>query len=91
MDWLVTILVGAVVGWLASVIMGTRAQQGFLLDVIVGVLGAAIGRGIFAGVLGVDSAESAGSFSLAGLVWGTVGAVLLVALLRALRVFRPTS
>ena len=90
MDWLVTILVGAFIGWLASVIMGTRGQQGFLLDVIVGVLGAAIGRGLFAGVLGVDSASQSGSFSIAGLAWGTLGAVLLVALLRAMRVFRPT-
>jgi uncharacterized membrane protein YeaQ/YmgE (transglycosylase-associated protein family) len=89
MDWLVTILVGAFVGWLASVIMGTRGQQGFILDVIVGVLGAAIGRGLFAGVLGVKDASDAGAFSVGGIAWGTLGAVMLVALLRALRVFRP--
>ncbi len=88
MDWLVTILVGAFIGWLASVIMGTRGQQGFLLDVIVGVLGAALGRGIFAGMLGVQAAEGAGAFSIAGVAWGTLGAVVLVAILRALKVFR---
>ena len=88
MDWLVTILVGAFIGWLASVIMGTRGQQGFLLDVIVGVLGAALGRGIFAGMLGAQSAEAAGAFSIAGVAWGTLGAVVLVAILRALNVFR---
>jgi uncharacterized membrane protein YeaQ/YmgE (transglycosylase-associated protein family) len=89
MDWLVTILVGAFVGWLASVLMGTRAQQGFVLDVIVGVLGAAIGRGLFSGVMGVKAAADAGAFSVGGVAWGTLGAVLLVAILRALRVFRP--
>lgn len=89
MDWLVTILVGAFVGWLASVLMGTRGQQGFVLDVIVGILGAAIGRGLFAGVMGVEAAAGAGSFSIGGVAWGTLGAVMLVAILRGLRVFRP--
>jgi uncharacterized membrane protein YeaQ/YmgE (transglycosylase-associated protein family) len=89
MDWIVAILVGAFVGWLASIIMRTRSEQGPLLDVVVGIVGAALGRGVFATLLGIDSAATAGSFSVAGVAWGVLGAVLLVALLRALNVFRP--
>ena len=89
MDWIVAILVGAFVGWLASVIMRTRSEQGPLLDVVVGIVGAALGRGVFGTLLGIDSAASAGTFSVTGVAWGLLGAVLLVALLRALNVFRP--
>ncbi|MEN9787095.1 MAG: hypothetical protein RLZZ299_2359 [Pseudomonadota bacterium] len=89
MDWIVAILVGAFVGWLASVIMRTRSEQGPLLDVVVGIVGAALGRGVFGTLLGIDSASSAGTFSVVGVAWGLLGAVLLVALLRALNVFRP--
>ena len=89
MDWIVAILVGAFVGWLASVIMRTRSEQGPLLDVVVGIVGAALGRGVFGTLLGIDSAAAAGTFSVTGVAWGLLGAVLLVALLRALNVFRP--
>jgi len=39
--------------------------------------------------MGVKAAADAGAFSVGGVAWGTLGAVLLVAILRALRVFRP--
>jgi uncharacterized membrane protein YeaQ/YmgE (transglycosylase-associated protein family) len=89
MDWLVAILVGAFIGWLASILMRTNASQGLLLDIVVGIVGAALGRGIFASLLGFDSAASAGAFSVAGVLWGVVGAVVLLAILKALNVFRP--
>jgi uncharacterized membrane protein YeaQ/YmgE (transglycosylase-associated protein family) len=89
MDWLVTILVGAFVGWLASLIMRTNARQGLFLDVVVGVVGAALGRGLFSSVLGVQGAAEAGELSLRGVLWGVIGAVALLALLKALNVFRP--
>jgi uncharacterized membrane protein YeaQ/YmgE (transglycosylase-associated protein family) len=88
MEWIVAIIVGAFIGWIASIIMGTNAQQGALANIIVGIIGAALGRAIFGSVLGVSSATNAGQFSVGGLLWGIVGAVILIALLRALHVFR---
>lgn len=90
MDWIVVLLVGAFVGWLASIIMHTRTEQGPLLDVVVGIVGAALGRGVFGGLLGVDSAARAGQFSFWGVLWAVVGAVVLIGLLKALKVFRTT-
>ncbi len=83
MDWIVTLLVGAFIGWLASMLMRTNAQQGFILDILVGIAGAALGRWFFGSLLGFETATAAGALSLGGILWGTLGAVLLVAILKA--------
>lgn len=88
MDWIVTILVGAFIGWLASILMRTDAQQGAIANILVGIVGAALGRGVFQGLLGIEGAATAGDFSIMGVVWGVVGAAILIALLKALNVFR---
>ena len=91
MDWIVILLVGAFIGWLASLLMRTNARMGILLDVFVGIVGAALGRWFFAGILGFESAAAAGSLSLAGILWGTLGAVILVALLKAIGAMERTA
>lgn len=88
MDWIVTILVGAFIGWLASILMRTNAQQGAIANILVGIVGAALGRAVFAGLLGFEGAASSGQFSVIGVVWGVVGAAILIGILRALNVFR---
>jgi len=65
-DFIVWIVVGAVAGWIASIIMGRNAQQGLLLNIIVGVIGAAIG-GWLVGLFGMGDG---------GLIWSTLVAVL---------------
>lgn len=84
MDWIVTLLVGAFIGWLASMLMRTNNQMGAILDILVGIVGAALGRWFFAGILGFESAAAAGELSLGGILWGTLGAVILLALLKAI-------
>jgi uncharacterized membrane protein YeaQ/YmgE (transglycosylase-associated protein family) len=91
MDWIVTLLVGAVIGWLASMLMRTNAQMGAILDVIVGIVGAALGRWLFGSVLGVESAETAGQLSLPGILWGVLGAVLLLGILKAVGAMGRTA
>ncbi|MDP2313417.1 MAG: GlsB/YeaQ/YmgE family stress response membrane protein [Pseudomonadota bacterium] len=91
MDWIVTLLVGAFIGWLASMLMRTNAQQGIILDILVGIVGAALGRWFFAGLLGFESAGGAGELSLGGILWGTLGAVLLVAVLKAIGALGRTA
>lgn len=88
MGWIITLVVGGVIGWVASRIMNTDAQQGIIANILVGIVGSGLGRWLFGGVLGIGAAEAAGAFSLTGLAFGVLGAVVLIALLKALRVFR---
>jgi uncharacterized membrane protein YeaQ/YmgE (transglycosylase-associated protein family) len=85
---LVTILVGAVIGWLASLVMRTNAQQGAILNILIGIIGAWLGRWLFGNVLHIGGAFVAGSLSLYGILWGVLGAVILIFLLKVLRILR---
>ncbi|ATE74005.1 GlsB/YeaQ/YmgE family stress response membrane protein [Lysobacter capsici] len=80
--WLV---VGGVIGWIASMIMRTDGQQGVFLNIIVGIVGAFLG-GWLGGVLGIGAGTiNSGSFSLGGLVLSLVGAVVLLAIVNLFR------
>jgi len=87
MGWIIAILVGALIGWLASMIMRTDAQQGALANILIGIVGSALGRWLFSDVLGWGGAAAAGDFTIAGLFWGILGAVILIAILKAFNVF----
>lgn len=88
MEWIIAIVIGALIGWVASLIMRTDEQQGAIANILIGIVGSLLGRWLFADVLGIGGATSAGAFSLAGLFWGVVGAVILIGLLRAVNVLR---
>ncbi|HEY1074382.1 MAG TPA: GlsB/YeaQ/YmgE family stress response membrane protein [Patescibacteria group bacterium] len=88
MDLVIILLVGALIGWVASLIMGTDQQQGAIANVLIGIVGAFLGRWLFADVLGIGGATAAGALSLSGLFWGIVGAILLIGILRAVKVLR---
>ena len=77
----VTLVIGGVVGWLASIVMRTNAQMGILANVIVGIVGSFLG-GALANALGVRVHTAPASW-----VVSIVGASLLIALLRAMGVF----
>lgn len=71
------ILFGALAGWIASMIMGTNAQQGAIGNIVVGILGAVIGGwlvGLFGGEIG--------GFNLASLLVAILGAVILLFIVR---------
>jgi uncharacterized membrane protein YeaQ/YmgE (transglycosylase-associated protein family) len=76
------LIVGGVVGWLASVIMKTNAQMGWIANVAVGVAGSMLGYWI-AGLLGIVAIGGIGRFLVA-----LGGAVLLIFILGKLGVFR---
>jgi uncharacterized membrane protein YeaQ/YmgE (transglycosylase-associated protein family) len=87
MGLLVAILIGAFIGWVASLIMSTDSQQGALANVVIGILGAALGRWLFGDLLHLGGgAASTGSFTLPGLLWAVLGACLLIGLLKLVRV-----
>ena len=82
MNWIVTIVVGAIVGWLASMVMKTNAQMGLIANVIVGIVGSAIGFWL-AGVLGLGA-----SGAIAQWLVSIGGAAVLIAVLKALNIFK---
>lgn len=88
MGWIVAIILGALIGWIASLIMNTDEQQGTLANILIGIVGSLLGSWIFGGLLGIGGAWSAGSFSFWGIVWGIIGAIVLIAILKSFKVFR---
>ena len=79
-NFIVWLLVGALIGWVASMVMRTDAQQGTLLNIVVGIVGAFIGGYAF-NFLGLGgSSINNNDFSLSGLLVAFVGAVILLAL-----------
>jgi uncharacterized membrane protein YeaQ/YmgE (transglycosylase-associated protein family) len=87
MGWIIAILVGALVGWLASIIMKTDAQQGPILNIVIGIVGATLARWLFGDVLGIGG-TAAGTLSITGILWGLIGAVVLIFILKAVRVLK---
>lgn len=82
MGLILTLVIGGVVGWLASLLMETDQQMGVLANIAVGIVGSAIGHFLFA-VLGF-----AAFGPIARLIVSVVGAVVLIAVLRSLGVYR---
>jgi uncharacterized membrane protein YeaQ/YmgE (transglycosylase-associated protein family) len=88
MGWIITIVVGALIGWLASSIMKTDQQQGALANIAIGIVGSLLGSWLFGGVLGIGTAGAAGALSIWGIIWGVIGAVVLIAILKAVKVLK---
>lgn len=88
MSWIIVIITGAIIGWIASMIMSTDAQQGFIWNIVIGIVGALLGQWLFGTILKIGSAAAAGSFSLWGIVWGVLGAVVLIVILKALHILK---
>jgi uncharacterized membrane protein YeaQ/YmgE (transglycosylase-associated protein family) len=83
MGILVWLIVGGVVGWLASIIMRTDAQQGILLNVVVGIVGALLAGFIVSPLLGIGTINE--GVSLATFLVSLVGAVILLAVVNLFR------
>lgn len=84
MSIIIWLIVGGVVGWLASLIMKTDGQQGILLNVVVGVIGALLGGWLLAPLFGTGTINQ-GDFSLSGLVVSLLGAIILLAIVNLIR------
>jgi uncharacterized membrane protein YeaQ/YmgE (transglycosylase-associated protein family) len=84
MNILVWLIVGGLIGWAASVFMGTDGRQGIILNVIVGIVGAALGGWLFGGAFGAATINQ-GNLSLGGIMVSLVGAVILIAIMKLVR------
>jgi uncharacterized membrane protein YeaQ/YmgE (transglycosylase-associated protein family) len=84
MNLIVWLIVGGLIGWLASLVMKTDAQQGVVLNVVVGIVGALIGGWLLAPMLGTGTINS-NDFSVAGLGVSLLGAIVLLAIVNLVR------
>lgn len=75
------VIIGAVAGWLASLIMGTNARQGCLLNIVLGIIGAFVGGFVWGFISGDDFVAE---FSIGTLLIATLGAIIILAIYRAL-------
>ena len=84
MNIIVWLVVGGLIGWVASMVMRTDAQQGIFLNVVVGIVGATLGGWFLSPLVGVSTINQS-NFSIAGLVVSLVGAVVLLAVVNLVR------
>lgn len=83
-NFLVWLILGGVVGWLASIVMRTDARQGLFLNVVVGVIGAYIGGLVISPMVGSATINQS-DFSLSGLLVSFLGAVILLGIVNMFR------
>ena len=84
MNFIIWLIVGGVIGWLASIVMKTDGQQGMFLNVVVGVVGAMLGGWFISPLVGVGTINQ-DNFSLGALLVSFVGAVILLAIVNLFR------
>lgn len=78
MNFIIWLVVGGIVGWVASIIMRTNARQGLLLNIIVGIAGAFLAGLVLTPLLGIATINQ-DNFSLPGLLVSLMGAIILLA------------
>jgi uncharacterized membrane protein YeaQ/YmgE (transglycosylase-associated protein family) len=81
---IVWLVVGGLIGWVASMIMRTDAQQGAFLNIVVGIVGAAIAGFIISPLLGLPTINE-DAFSIGSLLVSLVGAIILLAIVNLFR------
>jgi uncharacterized membrane protein YeaQ/YmgE (transglycosylase-associated protein family) len=84
MNFIIWLIVGGLIGWVASMIMRTDAQQGIVLNVVVGIVGAFLGGWLIAPLIGSGTINS-NDFSIMGLISSLIGAIILLAIVNLFR------
>ena len=84
MNLIIGLVVGGVLGWLASLVMRTDGKQGIFLNIVVGIIGALIAGFVIAPMFGTGTINTS-DFSLSGLLVSFIGAVVLLAIVNMFR------
>ncbi len=84
MNFIIWLIVGGVIGWLASILMKTDGQQGIILNVVVGIVGAMLGGWLISPMVGAGTINQ-DNFSLPALLVSFVGAAILLAIVNLFR------
>jgi uncharacterized membrane protein YeaQ/YmgE (transglycosylase-associated protein family) len=83
-NFIVWLVLGGVIGWIASKVMRTDAQQGIFLNIVVGIVGAMLAGFVISPLLGPATINQ-NDFSLAGLFVSFLGAIVLLAVVNLIR------
>lgn len=81
MNILLWIILGALAGWIASLIVRTNGQQGILMDIVVGIVGAFLGGFVF----NLFGATGVSGFNIYSIIVAIIGAIILLAIVKAIR------
>lgn len=84
MNIIIMLIVGGVIGWLASIVMRTDAQQGIILNVVVGLVGAVLAGLLITPMIG-GAPITEGAFDFRSLIASFIGAVVLLAIVNLFR------
>ena len=84
MNFIIWLIVGGVIGWLASIVMKTDGQQGIILNVVVGIVGAMLGGWLISPMVGAGTINQ-DNFSLPALLVSFAGAAILLAIVNLFR------
>lgn len=84
MNFIIWIVIGGLLGWVASMIMRTDAQQGTILNIVVGIVGALVGGWLLAPMFGTGTINQS-DFSLPSLLVSLLGAVVLLGIVNLFR------
>jgi uncharacterized membrane protein YeaQ/YmgE (transglycosylase-associated protein family) len=84
MNFIIWLIAGAVIGWLASIIMRTNSQQGLVLDIVVGIIGAFVAGYFLSPLFGVGTINQ-NNFSAPALLVSLGGAIILLAVVNLFR------
>lgn len=84
MNLILWLIIGGILGWLASIIMRTNAQQGILLNIIVGIVGALLAGLLLTPLFGIGTINQS-NFSLPALLISLLGAIILLAIVNLVR------
>ena len=83
MGLILALIIGGIIGWLASIVMRTDAQQGILLNIVVGIVGSLIGSFLLGGFFGGGSLFN--DISIGTLIAAFLGAIILLAIVNLFR------
>jgi uncharacterized membrane protein YeaQ/YmgE (transglycosylase-associated protein family) len=84
MNFIIWLVIGGIIGWLASMVMKTDAQQGVILNVVVGIVGAMLGGWLISPLVGVPTINQ-DAFSLPAMLVSLVGAIILLGIVNLFR------
>jgi len=84
-NFIIALIVGGIIGWLASKVMNTDAQQGIFLNIIVGCVGSILGRFLFSVFTGGTAHLTDAPFNIMTLVVAFGGAVVLLGVINLIR------
>lgn len=83
-NFIVWIILGGILGWIASMIMRTDAQQGTFLNIVVGIIGALLAGWVLTPLFGISTINQ-NNFSIPALLVSLLGAIILLGIVNLFR------